>query len=41
MLKNVALDDQIPGYQKIVVQDDLLPKEKLNVMYLNLFGSDR
>lgn len=41
ILKNISLEQQVPGYQKIVVQEDLLPKEKLNVMYLNLFWSDR
>ena len=40
VLKNVPLEKQVPWYQRIIVQEDLLPKEKLNVMYLNLFWSD-
>ncbi len=31
----------MPGYARIAVQQDLLPREGLNVMYLNLFGNDR
>ncbi|MCX6825442.1 MAG: VCBS repeat-containing protein [candidate division SR1 bacterium] len=40
-IKERALSDQTPGYEKFIVQESILPKEKLNVMYLNLFGTDR
>lgn len=40
-VKNVALNAQVPGYARIAVQQDLLPREGLNIMYLNLFGNDR
>jgi len=36
----VPLTIQKPWIQKIMVQDNLLPEEDINVMYLNLFGSD-
>lgn len=36
-----ALSEQIPGYQKFIVQEHTLPDTNLNVMYLNLFGTDR
>jgi len=36
----VALDLQKPWIQKIMVQDNFLPDSDVNVMYLNLFGSD-
>jgi len=34
------LDEQKPGNANITVQERILPKEDLNVMYLSLFGSD-
>lgn len=40
-VKNVAINAQVPGYARIAVQQDLIPREGLNVMYLNLFGNDR
>jgi len=39
-LEWVPLSEQSPAYKKIVVQETFLPKDNLNVMYLNLFGSD-
>ena len=33
--------DLIPGYKDILVQNTLLPETGLNIMYLNLFGTDR
>lgn len=40
ILDGVSLVDQSPAYKKILVQESFLPQEDLNVMYLNLFGSD-
>ena len=40
-IKNRALSEQIPGYKKFIIQDSILPKDKLNVMYLSLFWTDR
>lgn len=40
LLDWVPLSQQSPWYQKIVVQENFLPQKNLNVMYLNLFGSD-
>lgn len=40
-IKDRQLSDQIPGYQRFIVQDTALPRDKLNIMYLNLFGTDR
>jgi hypothetical protein len=40
-VKNVGINAQVPGYARIAIQQDLLPREGLNVMYLNLFGNDR
>lgn len=40
-INDLALEQQSPAYQKIVIQEKFLPEKKLNVMYLNLFGSDR
>lgn len=40
-IKDRALSDQIPGYQRFIIQESVIPKEKLNIMYLNLFGTDR
>ena len=37
----LTLSGQTPGYKDILVQDSLLPETGLNVMYLNLFGTDR
>ena len=34
------LELQMPGFAEVLVQKDILPTEDLNVMYLNLFGSD-
>ena len=39
--QNVPLNKQSPGILSITVQETMLPEEKLNVMYLNLFGGDR
>jgi hypothetical protein len=36
-IKDRTLTDQVPGYERFIVQESILPKEKLNVMYLNLF----
>ena len=36
----VPLNKQSPGILSITIQENMLPKEKLNVMYLNLFGND-
>ncbi|MEI6774305.1 MAG: hypothetical protein WCL18_05995 [bacterium] len=36
-IKDRALDDQTPGYERFIIQESILPKENLNVMYLNLF----
>ena len=40
-IKDKELKDQIAGYQKFIVQDKVLPEENLNIMYLNIFGTDR
>jgi hypothetical protein len=40
LLDGVALDAHSPAYQKYVVQEQFIPKEKLNVLYFNLFWSD-
>lgn len=40
-LKDVALNAQDPGITDFFVQNRLLPQTWLNVMYLNLFGTDR
>jgi len=40
MINNLSLNEQKPGYANITVQEKILPTEDLNVMYLNLFGSD-
>ncbi len=40
-LKNIPITQQRPAIKKIVVKHTYLPKKNLNVMYLNLFGSDR
>ncbi len=37
----VWLNNQSPWYETIIVQKTIIPTEKLNIMYLNLFGSDR
>jgi hypothetical protein len=34
---NRPLTEQSPGYERFIVQESILPKEKLNIMYLNLF----
>ncbi len=39
-IKDRTLSDQIPWYEKFIVQESLIPKEKLNILYLNLFGTD-
>jgi len=36
----VAFVDQMPGYDSILVQKPLIPTTNLNVLYLNLFGTD-
>jgi len=36
----VSLSDQSPAYQQVTVQRPFLPEKNLNIMYLNLFGSD-
>ena len=36
----VPLNKQSPGILSVTVQEKMLPEEKLNVMYLNLFGDD-
>ncbi|MFZ2718776.1 MAG: VCBS repeat-containing protein, partial [Candidatus Absconditicoccaceae bacterium] len=40
-IDGVNLNNQNPGYETIVVQKTIIPTEKLNIMYLNLFGTDR
>jgi len=40
-IQNRQLSDQMPAYERFIVQESVLPKENLNVMYLNLFGTDR
>lgn len=37
---SVPLNQQKPATLSITVQKNMLPEEKLNVMYLNLFGND-
>ncbi len=37
----VNLNDQDPWYETIIVQKAVIPTQKLNIMYLNLFGTDR
>ncbi|MDD3263232.1 MAG: VCBS repeat-containing protein [Candidatus Absconditabacteria bacterium] len=39
-IDGIPLSDQSPAYKKIIVQETFLPQKNLNVMYLNLFGSD-
>lgn len=34
------LNKQKPGYSEITVQKKILPENNLNIMYLNIFGSD-
>lgn len=36
-IKDRQLSDQFPGYERFIIQESILPKEKLNVMYLSLF----
>lgn len=40
-IKDRTLSDQVPGYERFIIQESVLPKDKLNVMYLNLFWTDR
>ena len=40
-IDGVALSDHIPGYARIAIQHDVVPRDNLNVMYLNMFGNDR
>ncbi len=40
MIDWLSLDEQKPGNLDITVQERILPEEDLNVMYLNIFGSD-
>ena len=40
-IKDRILSDQTPWYERFIIQDNVLPKDKLNVMYLNLFWTDR
>ena len=40
-IRTVPMDGQSPDVLSITIQKKMLPEEKLNVMYLNLFGSDR
>ena len=37
----VELEWQKPWAKDIIVQDKILPKKNLNIMYLSLFGNDR
>ena len=41
MIDSTGLAYQQAWYKKITIQDTILPSDKLNIMYLNLFGSDR
>jgi len=41
MIDGTWLSNQQAWYKKLTVQDTILPKENLNIMYLNIFGSDR
>lgn len=36
-IKDRQLSDQVPGYERFIIQESILPKDKLNIMYLNLF----
>ena len=36
-IKDRQLSDQVPAYARFIIQESILPKEKLNIMYLNLF----
>lgn len=36
-IKDRELTDQVPAYARFIVQESVIPKDKLNVMYLNLF----
>ncbi|MFA5747781.1 MAG: hypothetical protein WC872_01575, partial [Candidatus Absconditabacterales bacterium] len=40
-VNDITIDEQMPGYQRVIVQDKILPTDKLNILYLNLFGTDR
>jgi len=40
-IDGLALSEHIPGYARIAIQRDVVPREDLNVMYLNMFGNDR
>jgi len=40
-IDTLAMDKQTPGYKDILIQNTLLPETGLNIMYLNLFGTDR
>ncbi len=40
-IKDRALTDQMPWYERFIIQDSIIPKDKLNIMYLNLFWTDR
>jgi len=40
-LQNESLEEQLPWLIQVLVQESFMPTEKLNVMYLNLFGADR
>lgn len=40
-IKDRTLSEQVPGYERFIIQESVLPKEKMNIMYLNLFGTDR
>ncbi len=39
-LEGVSIEDPSSDYKQITVQKPFLPEKNLNVMYLNLFGSD-
>lgn len=39
-IKDRTLTDQVPGYERFIIQESVLPKDKLNIMYLNLFWTD-
>jgi len=40
LINNLYLEEQKPWSSNITVQNKILPEEDLNIMYLNLFGSD-
>ncbi len=40
-IKDRQIADQSPWYERFIIQESLLPKEKLNIMYLSLFWTDR